>query len=500
MATFRNDNGRSGVNSLETQLTPANVNVVSFGRRAAIPVEGDIYAQPLYISNIAINGTPHNLIVVATEHDQVYAIDAQTYEILWQRNFLDSQGLVTPIPAEDVNCDAVAPEIGITGTPVIDASRETVSMIVATKETQGGQPSYYQRLHALSLVNGQDRVSAVAVNSPSDPSRFGSAQFDSLLNLQRSALLLDNGQIYVAWASHCDGGTYTGWLMSFDAGNLQQTAAWTPDPSGILGGIWMSGAGPASDRQGDVYMVIGNGWTDAMSGGSNYGDSVVRLHPSGQALSVSDYFIPHDYQTMYEEDLDLGSGGQVLLPNQAGAAHPNLLAVLSKGGTLYLLDCDHLGKSHPDNDSQIVQSFVIDGGSGFSTPLFWQNTLYLSLPHASVAALPFDPTTQQFDPTPASSSGGIQVGYPGASPSLSTNGNSDAILWVLDTSLFGSGGDAVLRAFDPLNLTTEFYDSEMSPDRDHAGAAVRFVVPTVAEGQVFVGDHNELDVYGLLPK
>lgn len=502
VTTYHNDNSRSGVNPNETTLTPGNVNVVSFGKIATVPVEGEVYAQPLYISDVRMpDGNNHNLVIVATQHDQVYAIDADTRTVLWQRSFLDQAGLVTPVPASDTNCDAVANEVGITGTPVIDTTADTIDLVVRTKETQGGQPFYYQRLHALRLTNGQDKVQPTVITSPSnDNGQFGSAQFDPLQNMQRSALLLANGQIYVAWASNCDLGG-SGWFMSFDATTLEFTGAWTPTPSGILGGIWMGAAGPATDASGDIYVAIGNGWTDAPSGGDNYGSALVRLHPSGVTFTVADYFMPWDFSDLDNGDLDLGASGPVLLPAQPGAAHPNLLVVTGKDGTTYLLDRDNLGKWHPDHDSQILESFQNDTGEAFCTPAFWNNTLYCAVTQDSLKAYAFDPVTEQINPTPISASNPIRFGWPGATPAISADGRQDAIVWILQTDRYSmDNGYSVLRVFDATDLSHELYDTEMSLDRDHPGIAVKFTVPTVADGKVFVGTHNELDVYGLLSR
>ena len=470
--------------------------MVTFGRRAVVPVQGDVYAQPLYAGNVTINGSPHNLVIVATQHDQVYGVDADSGQVLWHRDFLNPAGGVTSIPNEDVNCDDIVPEIGITGTPVIDPASQTVYVVVRTKETpQGGAAQYFQRLYALRLPTGQDRVSPTVISTPPDPGgHFGSAKFDPLLNNQRSALLLNQGQVYVAWASQCDMGRYQGWLMAFDATTLQLTAAWTPSPSGDFGGIWMGGSGPAGDESGDIYLTIGNGGTDVMTGGTNYGDSAVRLRNEGTTIAALDYFTPFDWMHLYSEDYDLGSNSPVLLPNQAGSTHQRLLIAIGKAGTAYLLDRDSLGHWHEGNDNQIVESFSSGGDLSFSTPAFFNNTLFVSLPGAPVRAFAYDPVTQMVDPTPSSTTGAITIGYPGSSPAVSANNGQNGILWVLA----GAQDGVILRAFDATDLSVELYDSEMSPDRDRAGRAVKFTVPTVADGKVFVGAHNELDIYGLL--
>ena len=324
---------------------------------------------------------------------------------------------------------------------------------------------------------------------------YGSALFDSLLNLQRSALLLENGNVYVSWASHCDNGAYSGWLMAFSTSTLAVSAAWTPDPSGLQGGIWMSGGGASADSSGSIFLGVGNGWSDAPSGGANYGDSVVRLVPAGSRIEVADYFMPYDYTKLMNEDLDLGSGTPVLLPTQTGARYPNLMVTGGKDGTIYLLNRANLGQWHANDDSQVVQSFQIPSTTVFDTPVFWNNTLYYGLTGLPMQAFAYDPTTQQVNTTPVSVSS-MTLAYPGSSPTLSSNSGSDAVLW----SLEAAGTVGIFRAFDPNDLSTELYDSEMSPDRDQVGGGVRFASPMVANGQVFVGAQNELDIYGELSR
>jgi len=493
VATYHNDNGRSGINEQETTLTHANVNVVSFGKVASVPVQGLVFAQPLFIDNITTSdGKAHKVAIVATEHDQVYGIDADTYQVLWQRSLLDTQGLVTTVPTDDVNCHVLGDEVGITGTPVIDPNSETLYVVGATKQTVQGQPQYSQKIYAISLTNGQDRTSPATITTPSG-TQFGSARFDPLLNLQRAALLLENGNVYVSWASHCDYGSYTGWVMGFNATTLAPSAAWTPDPSGISGGMWMSGGGPTSDSNGNLFVAVGNGWSDASSGGANYGDSVVRLAVTGRNINAADYFMPYDYSKLYSDDLDLGAGGSILLPAQTGARYPNLLVTGGKDGTIYVLNRDNLGQFHANDDSQVVQSFQLPSTSIFSTPLFWNNTLYYGPANVPLQAFAFDASSESFNTTSVTSSS-MEMSWPGVSPTLSSNGGNDPILWVLQAA----ANLGILRAFDPTDLSNELYDSELSPDRDRPEGSVRFAVPTVAEGKVFVGSQNAVDIYGVL--
>jgi hypothetical protein len=493
VATYHNDNSRTGANTTESILTPDNVNAITFGKVATVKVQGAIYGQPLYVPNVTVDGQSRNLVVVATEHDQVYAIDSDTHAIVWNADFLASDGSVTPLSPSDVNgCTSIAPEIGITSTPVIDTSTETLYLVARTKETQNGQVEFYQRLHALDVTTGKDKQPPTAITTPSN-GVFGAAQFDSVLNNQRSALLLANGQIFVTWASHCDFGVYQGWVMAFSASTLQFTSAWTPAPSGNLGGIWMAGGGPAADPNGDVYLAVGNGSTDAQIGGENYGDSVVRLHGSAGALSVSDSFTPFDFQHMFDDDLDLGSGGPALLPTQTGMSHPNLLVVAGKDGTLYLLDRDNLGKWQT-NDTQIVQTFKGDAQASFGTPAVWNNEIVFGFMAGPLEAFLYHPDSQLIDSKPISTSGTIAINYPGATPSISANGANNGIVWVIQNF----GPYSILRAFKALDLSIELYDSRMSPNRDNAGLSVTFGVPTIADGKVFVGTGGELDIYGLL--
>ena len=506
VATYHNDNGRTGVNSGETTLRPDNVNVVSFGRLAAIPVQGQIYAQPLYLPNISMGASGlHNLVIVATEHDQVYAIDVDTRRVMWQRDFLGSEGNVTTVSSEDVSsddivCEDMTPEIGITGTPVANLVSNTIYLVVKTKETQNGQATFHQRFHALDLATGTDKLAATEITSPPDPGgQFGAARFDPLTNNQRSALLLANEQIYVVWASHCDQGAYEGWLMSFDQTTLQLTAAWTSTPSAGAGGIWMSGSGPATDSSGDIFLVAGNGLSQSVSGFEDYGDSVVRLRGSGNTFSVVDYFTPYNFQYLSDGDWDLGATGPVLFPDQPGAAHPHLLTVTGKNAAVYLLDRDNLGHWQPNGDGQIMQSFPSGAQFAFSNPALWNNTLYSAWCDMPVTALGYDPAAQQIITTPLSTTSSTILAFPGAAPSISVNSNENGILWILETDGYAKSGPGILRAYDATDLSTELYDSEISPDRDRAGVAVKFVAPTVADGMVFVGAQNELDIYGLLP-
>ena len=499
--THHNDNFRSGLNLTETALTPANVAPASFGKLAAFSVQGYVYAQPLYVPNVSMTGDRiSNLLIVATEHDQLYAFDVDSKSVAWHVDYLASGPNVSTLTPDDVvGCNDIVPEIGITGTPVIDTLSNTVYVLVRTKEVVGGVTAFYQRLHAVSLSTGEESLPPTVVTGP--PPGYagtGTAAFDPALNNQRAALLLANNQVYIAWASHCDVGPYVGWLMSFDKATLLPTAYWTPVPYSSAGGIWLSGGGPSVDENGDIYLPVGNGnGADVIGVNGNYGNSFVRLQWSAtNGFSVVDYFTPFNYQMMDDEDWDFGSGSAVLLPYQKGEPHSHLIVVRDKSGLLYVLDRDNLGQWHPNDNNQAVQTF--DGwGNGLSTPLFWNDTVYVAGGGAELAAFTFDPATQQFNPV-AQSYLSYSLDSRGSTPSLSANGNRNAILWMITD--YKNGKRAVLHAVDPSNVANEFYNSSMMPDRDTAGAGVKFVVPTVADGLVFVGAQNEVDMYGLLPQ
>ena len=501
VATHHNDNFRSGLNLSETQLTPANVGPSTFGKLAAFPVQGYVYAQPLYVPNVKMpNGLSSNLLIVATEHDQLYAFDVDSKTLAWQVDYLAAGPSVTTVAPSDVlGCDDIVPEIGITSTPVINAATGTLYVLVRTKEVVEGIADFYQRLHAVSLSTGQDIMPPTrVVGPPPDYASTGLAKFDSIFNNQRAALLLANDQVYVAWASHCDIIPYMGWLISFDQHTLQPTAFWTPVPYSSSGGIWLSGSGPAADQNGDIYVPVANGSEhDLIGPKDNYRSSLVRLRWSAtDGFSVIDYFAPYNYQLMDDSDFDFGSGAALLLPEQKGAPHPHLLVTRDKVGGIYLLDRDDLGKWQANDNSQAVQTFTV-AGLGLSSTLFWNSTLYVGGGFDMLRAYGLNPATQQFDPNPKSSFNYLMDSH-ASTPSLSADGDSNAILWIITD--YKNDKHAVLHALNPYDIGTELYSSNMMPDRDTAGLGVKFVVPTIADGLVFVGAQNEVDMYGLLPK
>ena len=490
--TYHNDNARTGRNPAETTLTPANVNPAQFGKLFHQSVDGYVYAQPLYVENVTIAGQVHNVVIVETENDTLYAFDADSRsginrKPLWKRS-LRPPG-ATAVPSAATQCRDLIPKVGATSTPVIDRATSTIYAVAKTKEHK----QYFHRLHAIDLATGAEKLGGPVVIGGSVPgtgdgSVAGMVSFEALRAHQRAALLLANGGVYVAFASHCDVGPYHGWVFRYDAATLAREAMFNVTPNGGLGGIWLAGGGPAADAAGKVYVVTGNGTFDANVGGTGYGDSVVKLSSD---LLVEDYFTPFDQQALSQADLDFGSSGAVLLPDQPGP-HPHLLVTAGKNGTIYLLDRDDLGHFHPGDDSQIVQSLPHELNLAFDTPAYWNGRLYyqglgqtlkaFALSAGTLSTVPVDQSLEPFD-------------YPGTTPSISANGTSDGIAWVIRR-----GANSVLYAYDAMNLSHELYHSTaQATPRLSAGRYVKFTVPTVANGKVYVGAQRRLSVFGLLP-
>ena len=493
--THHNDNSRTGQNLNESVLSPANVTQSKFGKLFSYPLDGQVFAQPLYVYKVPIDGQNHNVIYVATEHDTVYAFDAdnKASSALWSVSFLNSAEGVTPIPSSDLD-SPINPEIGVTSTPVIDGNSGTLYVLAATKENG----NYVHRLHALDITSGAEKFGGPVVIQGSVPgsgsgSSNGQITFQTKIQLQRPALLLSKGVIYLAWASYNDHGLYHGWVMAYDASTLHQIAIWNDTPNGERGGIWQSGCGLSADSAGNVYVAIGNGTFDAYAGGTNYGDSFIKLTLNGSSLSVTDYFTPFNHQTLSDEDSDLGSSGLVLLPDQAGV-NPHLGISAGKEGKIYLVNRDHLGKFQSDNDSQIVQSIPDALGTtpddrNFSSAVYWNGSVYFVGNTDAIKQFQLNSGLLFTSPVSQSSH---QFGYTGTS-SISANGSGNGILWTMEA------GGSVLHAYDATNLANELYNSKQAGSRDFFGSAIRFNPPTVANGKVYVAGQTEIAVFGLLP-
>ncbi|HEY1801284.1 MAG TPA: pyrrolo-quinoline quinone [Terriglobales bacterium] len=488
--TYHNDNGRTGQKLDEQKLTASNVNSGAFGKLFSVALDGQVYAQPLYVSHVAIaNQGFHNTLYVATEHDSVYAFDADgnTTKPLWSVNFTNAgQGVTTVAYTKESGVSPIYPEVGITSTPVIDGNTGTIYVVAVTEENG----TVVHRLHALDITNGSEKfggpiVIQASVAGTGAGSNGGQVAFQPEIQLQRSALLLSKGAVYIAWASYNDIGAYHGWVMGYDAGTLKQTAIWNDTPNGTDGGIWLAGCGLSADSNGDIYVVTGNGTYDASSSGKDYGDSFVKLTLNNGSLSVSDYFTPFNQSSLSTDDIDLGSSGFVLLPDQPGAiTHLGISA--GKEGRIYLLDRDNLGKFHSGDDSQIVQSMpnalgTTANGRNLSTAIYWQGNIYYA-GHAD-AMKQFPIVNGMFATTPSSTSA-HSFGYTAAS-SLSANGSSDGILWTVDPSA------STLFAYDATNLSNVLFSTGLTD-------AVRFVPPTIANGHVYVAGATQLSAFGPL--
>jgi len=496
--TYHNDVQRTGQNLAETTLTPKNVNSATFGKVFSFPTTGNIYAQPLYMPAVTIPGKGiHNVVLVATEHDSVFAFDAdgKTFTPLWLRSFLDPAHGVTSVPQSDVG-GPITPEYGVTGTPVVDASTRTMYLVAFTKENG----SYIQRLHALDVTTGNDKlppmvISASVRGTGAGNDGNGNIPFQPKIQLQRPALLLAGGMVYIAWGSFNDMGPYHGWVMGYSTSTLQQLAVWNSTPDGAAGSIWQGGSGLAQDPAGNLWVMTANGTFDANTGGRDFGDSMVKLSSAQGGLQVINYFTPFNQQKLNTSDQDLGSGGIMLLPLQ-NAPVPRLAVGAGKGGTIYLVNRSNPGQFHVGDDSQIVQSIPHGAGTAssnnnFSTPAYWNENVYFLGNNDVLRQYPVENGLLQTALT-----GTHLYGFPGATPVVSANGNTNGIVWTLERIPLGN---AVLHAYDASNVANELYNSNQAGTRDQFGAIVKFVVPTVANGRVYVGAKGHLVVFGLLP-
>jgi hypothetical protein len=507
VSTYHNDNARTGQNLVETVLAPQNVNAAQFGKLYSFPVDGYVYAQPLYIPQVAVPGNGlHKVIIVATQHDSVYAFDSNSPSPgpLWKVNFLDPDAGITTIPPADVNASDILPEIGITSTPVIDVASNTVYVVAATKENG----AYYHRLHALDLASGAEKFGGPRIIQATYP---GAAQdgsdgvltFSSRFQLQRAALLLSKGKVYVAFASNADSGLYHGWVIAYDATTLRQSGAWVSTPNGYQGGIWMSGCGIAADNDGTLYLSTANGPFDAYGEqpGVNVSDSIVKLKPGTHGIAMTDFFTPYNQAKLAEEDLDLGSAGVMLLPEQPGP-YPHLAITSGKDGHIYVLNRDSLGGyNQGKGNPQAVQEISGQLKQQMGTPAYWKGRLYFGAGNSpqkdGIKAFALQNGT--VSKTPVSQTAATSH-LTRSTVSVSANGNSNGIVWAVESDAYFDAhqGPAVLHAYDATDLSRELYNSNQRSARDNPGQASKFTVPTVANGKVFVGGANQLSVYGLL--
>lgn len=516
--TYHNSLARDGSNAHEFALTTSNVASATFGKLFSCAVDGAVYTQPLWVPGLTKNGAKHNAVLVATTHDSVYAFDADQSPcaVLWQATMLDaSHGASageTSVPNTDVGPSMdIQPEIGIIGTPVINPASNAIFLV---SKSEGPAGTFHQRLHALDLTTGNEQVNGPVTISGSVvgagyDSSGATVTFNPLTHNQRPALALVNGVVYVTWASHGDADPYHGWIIGYNVADLSQAGIYNVTADGQRGGIWMSGGAPAADASNALYVSTGNGTFDrsaVVTPNTDLGDAVLKITTTS-GLALSDWFSPFNESTLETQDTDLGSGGVMLLPDQSsGPAH--LLVTGGKEGILYLLNRDSMGQfcttcNTTTGETAVVQSFAATNAI-FCTPALWQNGVYVGGVSDKLAVFPFNPATGKLATTPASQSPAI-FHFPGATPSISAQGTSNGIVWAIDSSAYSASssqgsGPAVLHAYDATNLAIELWNSaQASGNRDTAGNAVKFSVPTVANGKVYIGTHTTIEVYGLLP-
>jgi hypothetical protein len=505
ITTFHDNNSRDGLNAQETILTLSNVNSTQFGKVGFDAVDGKVDAEPLFLAGVNAGGSTRNVLYVATEHDSVYAFDADSGAQIWKASVLGS-GETT---SDDRSCGQVGPEIGITATPVIDrkqGANGTIFVVAMSKDSSG---NYHHRLHALDITtcnetSGSPTEITATYPGNGDGSSNGTLTFDPKMHKDRAALLLSGGNIYLGWSSHCDFSPYTGWVMAYSASTLKQTAVLNLTPNGGDGSIWMSGDGIAADSAGNLFLLDANGKFDTtldanqFPSNSDFGNSILKLTTTSGKLSVADYFEPYNTVSASGADLDLGSGGIVLLPDvtdSTGAAR-HLLVGGGKDQNLYIADRDNLGKFNAggSDNSNIYQEFP-GVGSIFSTPAFFNGVLYLGTVTSPLRAFPM--TNGKLATSPSSQTA-VSFAYPGASPAVSANGTKDGIVWAVESA---TGSAAVLHAYDATNLAKELYKSNQAGSgRDSFGNGNKFITPLIVNGKVYVGTPNGVAVFGLLSK
>jgi len=510
--TYHNDNARTGQNLNETILTPANVASATFGKLGTMPVTTNVDAEPLYASNLTINGASHNVVFVATEADIVYAFDADTFAQLWSTPVTEGESTAGEVDG----CTQVQPTIGVTATPVIDlnaGAHGTIFLVAMTRDSNG---NYHQRLHALDLTTGEEQPgSPVAITATyTAPGSGTQLTFNPMQYKERAGLLLINGTIYLAWASHCDVDPYQGWMMAYSESSLQQTAVLNITPNGSRGAIWMGNSAMAADSSGNIYFLVANGTFgdgsnnpplngSGFPSNANYGNAFMKVSTANNTLSVEDYFAMFDANSESNQDEDLGSGGAIVLPDlkdATGATH-HLAVGAGKDQYVYVVNRDSMGKYNPSNDKAVYQKLDDPngnatgtpalGGGVFSMPAYFNNEVYYGASNDAVRAFPITNAqlaTQSAFQTSAS------FGHGGCTPGISANGASNGIVWCIDAQSNGK-----LYAFNATNLS-ELYDSSQAGSRDEFpdNSSDKFVTPLIANGKVYVGTPSGVVVFGLL--
>jgi len=506
VTTYHNDNGRTGQNTKETILTTSNVNSTDFGKLFSQTLDGYSYSQPLYVANVAIpNEGTHNVVYVATMNDSVYAFDADSNtgsnsSPLWKVNFTDAAKGITTVPTSDLHCaDSITTQVGIFSTPVINTANDTIYVVARTLENG----VYYFRLHALNITTGAEEfggpvVITASVNGTGSGASGGKITFNAQLENQRAALLYQNGLVYVSFGSLCDYGQYHGWMFAYNDSTLAQSAVWLTTPNGKEGAIWQTGNGPAGDANYNTFISVANGTFDVNTSGTDYGQSVVKVAPpSSGSFPILDYFTPYNALTYNTTDLDIGSSGLSLLPNQTGT-YAHLLVQGDKAGNLFLVNRDNMGHYNSSNNNQIVQYIANANPGMWSSPAWWNNYVYTGASGDYIKAYTFSTKTELLSTTPTSQTSS-KYSYPGTTVSISSNGTTNGIVWALKNSSYKTTtGEAELHAYKATNLASQLYTSTTNSTRDEPGAPIKFTVPTVVNGKVYITTQKALVVYGLL--
>lgn len=527
--TYQYDNASSGVNTNESSLSPGNVNATQFGKLFSTPVDGLVYSQPLLATGVSITTGAfqgaHDVLFVSTEHDSLYAIDANNGQVLWQRSLIDPANGITTLAVADVDNNGIGPEVGITSTGVIDKATNTWYVVAVTKELDGGNAHYRMRLHAVDLSTGADKfggptliadtifdgadytyVSGPWVYGTGTGTVDGKVYFNAVRQNQRAALTLANGSIYIASAAYGTTQPYHGWLLSYSASSLALNGVFCATPNGDRGGIWMAGERISVDPQGYVYVQTGNGdfgaTLDAQGfpANGNYGDSLLKIGvdntttaanmgQNGWGLKVVDYFTPFNQQYLDDTDSDFGSGAPLFLPPSVGsAAHPNLILTAGKEGRVYLIDRDNMGKFNPVQDN-VVQTAVMFNGV-FGSPTYYNGAVTFTNSYGGVLQQ-LTIANGAFSTTPSSNTAD-SYGYPGANVVVSSSGDTNGVLWALQRNT------KQLKAYSANNLAAEIYNSSQATGgRDALNGVVKFTNPVVANGRVYVGATDSIVAYGL---
>jgi hypothetical protein len=499
VTTYHFDVGRTGLNPSESVLTPSNVNSTGFGLLRVFPADGKVDAQPLYLSNLTIGGQSHNVLFAATENDSVYAFDVDTNTQIWKTSVLGAN----ETPSGDHGCSQITPQIGITSTPVIDRTSGPNGTIFVVGMSLDQSGNYHQRLHALDITTGAELSGSpteIAATYPGTGanSSNGKVVFDPSQYAERAGLLLLNGVIYMGWTSHCDAGPYTGWLMAYSESTLAQTSVLNLTPNGSEGSIWMAGAGLAADANGNIYFLDANGTFDTTLNASgfpvnnDFGNGFIKVSTTGSTLAVADYFETSNTISESAGDEDLGSGGALVLPDitdNSGTVH-HLAVGAGKDANIYVVNRDNMGKFNAQSDSAIYQEIDSPIGAVFSMPAYFNNTIYYGGVNDNLKAFPI--SNAMFATAPSGQSAST-FGYPGTTPAISANGNTNGIVWAVENA-----SPAVLHAYNASTMAEIYNSNQAASGRDHFGNGNKFITPMIANAEVFVGTPTGVAEFGLL--